>query len=151
MCLLSEDPKKLLGDEQMEEMLRALATGLKIQQSSEDGQSFRLASTEQVDAFIEAMKKHLVSREKLYEYGDIITYDYHRGKIRGGSRRHDERDVESPNANLGEVFSKMPKLPEGECYAFPIPTIISFQIVGKSGEDGDFNPVKASNWILEQI
>lgn len=135
----------------MEKMLRVLATGLKIYQPSEEGRNFKQAGQEQMDAFVEEMKKHLVSRGKMYEYGDIITYDYYQARIRGGDRQVDERYVESPNANLGQVLSELPELSEGEYYAFPSPTFISFQIVGKSGEDSDFRAVKACNWILENL
>lgn len=135
----------------MENVLNAFASGLKIQYQTEEKMEFKPASEEQITAFKEAMKKHLASRGKIREYGDIITYDYYRAKIRGGMRGFDERHVESANANLAEVLLKLPKLPEGECYVFPTPTFVSFQIVGKMGNDSDFNPVKACPWILGKL
>lgn len=135
----------------MEECLRVLASGLSIQTPSEEGREFKPASQEQMDAFTDAMRKHLIARGKTREYGDIITYDYYRAKIRGGMRRHDEREVEGPNANLGEVLSKLPKLSDGEHYVFPVPTFVSFQIVGKFGDGSGFSLVKACDWVRAKI
>lgn len=144
--LLSKAPKKLLGDETMEKMLDAFAKGLQIQYPTVNGSKTKEASDEQKAAFKEALKNHLDFTSKVREPGFVVTYDYYQGKIRGRKKLVEGTEVTSPNGNLAAVLYKLPKLPDGETYAFPVPTFISFRLKGQCYEE-TFEVISFCQWI----
>lgn len=129
----------------MEKMLDAFAKGLLIQSSTEDGSKTKEASEEQKVAFKEALQNHLNFASKVREPGFVITYDYYQGRIRGRKIPTEDK-VASPNGNLTAVLSKLPELPGGETYVFPIPTFISFRIKERCYEE-KFEVISFCQWI----
>lgn len=136
----------------MEELLEVFASGLLIQYPTEDGKATKEANDEQKAAFKEALRKHMDSASKHRDLGFVLTYDYHLGKIRGSGVHHpNETAVESANGYLSAVLHKLPKIPDGESYVFPIPTFVSFELRTGIGDDDRFKAFRVCPWIQQRL
>lgn len=136
----------------MEKLLEAFASGLLIRVSSEMKEAVnKPANEEQKAVFKEVLRKHLDSVGERRKLDDVVTYDFHLGRIRGERRDQHEEFIESYNGNLAEVILRLPELPEGESYVFPTPTSVSFKIVAKDWKKAKYMPIKVCFWIQQRI
>ena len=135
----------------MEKWLEAFARGLLIQKDTEEGRKTDPASEEQIEAFKEALKANLEFQSTCRYLGDTITYDYRRGTVRGRNKWENVTQTDSPNGNLFIVLAVMPRLPDGENYAFPTPTVITFRMIDKAGTGEDFAVINVCDWIQQNL
>lgn len=135
----------------MEKWLDAFAKGLLIQSKTESGMQTEPASAEQIEAFRTALRKNLDSQGTHRYLGDVVTYDYHRGQVRGRHKWHGIAYTESPNGNLATVLLKLPNLSQGESYTFPTPTYITFRVINIVDGKTQYEVINVCDWIQQNL
>ncbi len=138
-----------LGGFFMKELLNSIATNLKIwdvveeklEKTSGNNAPFKMntihfkdVSDEVKAKFVEELFDHLSQKSQEIEVGEIVEYHFNSRMINSNGTLMEN----SCNDNLTEVFSKLPKLPDGESYAFPTYTLFSF-ILTKRKKNKEFN------------
>ena len=141
----------------MERWLDSFAHGLLVKFKTEEGtEETRAATDAEKQAFAESLKKHLEDLGGRHGPEHIATYDYIKGKVRGGGLHNQDAAVITANRPLSDVFAGMPDPAEGESYCFPLDTTVSFKTtkIYLKSEDKeeepieDYGVVRASTWIV---
>lgn len=108
----------------MAKLLDVIAEQLKVRRLG--GDTSEEVSEQVRKIFKKEFNHHLYRKLKTINVGEHIDYMYDCGKERPLSVLND-----NANLNLAEVLKKLPELPEGEYYAFPPNSYISFTLTEK--------------------
>lgn len=151
--------------ENIEKLLEAFATGLFVRHEpvASDGEGgkekkvnseayYTVADDETKERFKDALSAHLLKRLNRCAIGRSVTYNYYLGTVRTApSFTNTEVSVASANTNLQEVLDELPKLSDGEFYAFPAQTAVSVKVVGFTQDDITTRFEGVSSWLKEAM
>jgi len=109
----------------MAKLLDVIVSQLRIRVDEKENSDKEVPS-EVMELFKKEFNHHLYRKLKTIKVGEYVDYMFECGYSRPLGTI-----VYNANDNLAEVLKKLPKLPEGESYAFPPNSYIAFTLTGK--------------------